>query len=181
MAMRNVAKILFAAAALVSGAVLVVVLQKQRELDRYNEALAGANYAAAAGFAGDHGRFAEAYGLELDGDVDTARVIYGDVARSDDAALRAAAFYNLGNSYMKQVGEMDIEKDADRALPLIELAKVNYRKSLALDSENWDARRNLQNALRLLPDANPRVPMEVEGRRGAVRTVTTADTEKNYP
>ena len=76
---------------------------------------------------------------------------------------------------------MDIEKDSDRAFPLIELAKMSYRKSLAVNSENWDARRNLESALILLPDANPKVPMEVQGRRGAVRTVISADSEKNFP
>lgn len=179
--MRTIARYLLTIVAVASGAGLVAALEQHWDLSRYNQALARADYAGAAGFAGDHGSFAEAYGLLLEGDVDKARVLYGDIARSDHAALRAAAFYNLGNSYMQQVRQMDIAKDADRALPLVELAKANYRKSLAIDSENWDARRNLQNALRLLPDANPRVPMEVEGRRGAVRTVTSADAEKNYP
>ncbi|MGR8918791.1 MAG: hypothetical protein ACU85V_04160 [Gammaproteobacteria bacterium] len=172
---------MLASVAMVSVAGLVMTLVQQREQDSYNEAIARADYAEAAKFGGDRGRFAEAFGRQLQGEVDDARVIYGDLGRADDAGLRAAAFYNLGNSYMKQVRELDIEADSDRAFPLIELAKMNYRKSLAIDSENWDARRNLQRALLLLPDANPRVPMEVEGRRGAVRTVTSADSEKNYP
>lgn len=181
MAMKSISKILLAFVAVASATGLVATLQQQHAERSYNRALANADYAQAAELGGDRGRFAKAYGLQQEGDINTARVIYGDIGRSDDSALRAAAFYNLGNSFMRQAESLDIDEDSDRAVPLLELAKVNYRESLAIDSENWDARRNLQRALNLLPDANPKVPMEVEGRRGAVRTVISADSEKNYP
>lgn len=181
MALTNLARYVLALVAIISGAGLFITMQQQQEQRGYNQAIASADYAAAASFAGDNGRFAEAYGLQLDGDIKNARIMYGDLGRAEDEALRAAALYNLGNSFMKQVAQMDIEAESDRAFPLIELAKSNYRKSLAINSENWAARRNLQRALLLLPDANPKVPMEVQGRQGAVRTVTSADSRKNYP
>ena len=181
MAIKSIVKYLLVFLVFASASGLVVELQQKHKQSQYNQALADADYVAAAEFGGDHGRFAEAFGQALVGEIDDARVVYGDLGRSTDTDLRAAAFYNLGNSYMKQAETMDLDKDADRAFPLIELAKMNYRKALAINSENWDARRNLQRALRLVPDANPKVPMEVQGRPGAVRTVTSADSEKNFP
>ena len=181
MALRNIARYLLVVATLVSGAGLAVTVPQQRDRSLYNAAISDSNYVGAARFGGEHGEFAAAFGRHQDGDIDNARVMYGEIGRADDASLRAAAFFNLGNSYIRQAQQLDLDADADRALPLIELAKMNYRKSLAIDNSNWDARKNLQRALLLLPDANPRVPMEVQGRRGAVRTVTSADSEKNYP
>ena len=181
MALRSVSKYLVAVLAVIGAAGLFVQIQQHMAQERYNNAIATGDYAEAAKFEGVYGQFAEAFQRELDGETDNARAIYGNLGRSGNAALQTASLYNLGNSYMKQALALDIDTDADRALPLIELAKSSYRQSLAVDSENWDARRNLQMALLLVPDANPKVPMEVQGRRGAIRTVISADTEKNYP
>jgi len=38
------------------------------------------------------------------------------------------------------------------AMPLAGLAKQAYRQSLALDSRQWDAKYNLEAAMRLLPE-----------------------------
>jgi mxaK protein len=39
-------------------------------------------------------------------------------------------------------------------LPLVELAKQNYRDLLRDDPNQWDARYNLESALRLAPDTD---------------------------
>ena len=181
MALNQALKYLFIICAVGSAAALLFELQAFVEKRNYNQAVANAEYSQAAPHLGDLGGFASAYGEQLAGNIDSARTLYGKIDRQDNPLLKARALYNLGNSYMQQVESIDIEKDSDLAFPLIELAKTSYRASLGIDSENWDARRNLEKALLLLPDSNPRVPMEVQGRRGAVRTVISADSEKNYP
>ena len=181
MALNQLVKYIFLICVIGSVILLSLELQKYSEKKRYNQAIAAKDYAKAAPLLGDLGRFANAYGEQLSGNVDTARTVYGSIGQKKDRTLKSHALYNLGNSYMQQVASIDIEKDSDLAYPLIELAKTSYRAALSLDSENWDARRNLEQALILLPDSNPRVPMEVQGRRGAVRTVISADSEKNLP
>lgn len=179
MALNQSLKYVFFAGAILSAAALLMELQSYFEKRRYNNAIVSEQYADAAPLLGEMGRFANAYGEQLAGNIEDARVLYGAIKQ--DPKLKAQALYNLGNSYMHQIENIDIEKDSDLAFPLIELAKTSYRASLGLNSENWDARRNLEKALLLLPDSNPRVPMEVQGRRGAVRTVISADSEKNLP
>ena len=181
MALNQALKYLFVIFAMTSAVALLYELQTFLEKRNYNKAVANAEYSKAAHLLGERGKFASAYGEQLAGNIDSARTLYGQIDRKDNPLLKAQALYNLGNSYMQQVESIDIEKDSDLAFPLIELAKTSYRASLGINSDNWDARRNLEKALLLLPDSNPRVPMEVQGRRGAVRTVISADSEKNYP
>ena len=71
--------------------------------------------------------------------------------------------------------------DADLASPLIELAKVSYRRLLVLDSRHWDGKYNLERALQLLPDARDEALIELDGLRGGVRTVISPDEEEKLP
>lgn len=64
--------------------------------------------------------------------------------------VQRMARYNLGNLHLRQAIKMGV---ADRqALPLIELAKIQYREVLALQPDHWDARFNLERALWLAPE-----------------------------
>ena len=155
----------------------------QRWLDRrhYNQAIAKQDYARAANFAGDAGRFAQAYALQQAGRYQDARIAYSRLEHSADAGLRAAVLYNLGNTYLEQAGGIDMHKDADRALPLIELAKSSYRELLRLDAQHWNGRYNLERALQLSPDVGEQKVMNVEGRRSPVRTINSVDPEGALP
>ena len=64
--------------------------------------------------------------------------------------LMPLAFYNRGNINLRAALEMT-EADA-RQLPLIELAKQDFRRALAIDPNLWDARYNLEVALRAVPE-----------------------------
>ena len=87
----------------------------------------------------------------------------------------------MGNTYLQQASSIDLEADADLALPLIELAKISYRAVLRIDSGHWDAKYNLERALQLLPDTGKQRLMNVGGRRRTVRTVVTPDPEEDLP
>jgi mxaK protein len=57
------------------------------------------------------------------------------------------ALFNLGNMYLRQ----GMAQEAG-ALPLFELGKQRLRDLLRADPQDWDARYNLERALRLAPE-----------------------------
>lgn len=80
--------------------------------------------------------------------LDTLSVIVGQ----GDSSLQSQSRYNLGNVYLNQAM---VEVDAghiDQAMPLLNLAKQAYRQALTLGSGFWDAKYNLELAMRLLPE-----------------------------
>lgn len=167
--------------ALVSGALLIAEIIRWSATSDYNDAVANERFADVADREDDVGLFAAAYAAQRDGGFQAARVIYAKLEHSDDEQLRAAAFYNTGNSYLQQVATINRETDEDLALPLIELAKGSYRDALRIDPEHWGARYNLERALQWLPDTRERKPVPLEGRRGTIRTILSGDTQDNLP
>ncbi len=97
------------------------------------------------------GRFATAYGLQQQGKFQETIRAYGDVA-ADDAELVDAVRFNLANLYLRRALALEGDENLDLVIPLIELAKENYRQLLRRDSQHWDAKYNLELALALLPD-----------------------------
>ena len=100
------------------------------------------------------------------GNYDTASRAYnGLMSRKpwDDTAQEAA--YELGNMYLRE-GLSRAPEGPAAFLPLVELAKQRYRDVLRRSPENWDARYNLERALRLAPEdqdlfrQSDRVPTE---------------------
>lgn len=69
-----------------------------------------------------------------------------------DRNFQAKARYNLGNLYLEQAVQQAKAMNINEALPLAGLAKQAYRQSLALNSGDWDAKYNLEVAMRLLPE-----------------------------
>lgn len=64
--------------------------------------------------------------------------------------LMADAYFNRGNINLRQALTMT-DSDA-RLIPLIELAKQDYRSALLLRPTMWDARYNLEVALRVVSE-----------------------------
>jgi len=96
--------------------------------------------------------FARALALSAVGDYRNAAKTYKMLIQDGTYELRADALYNLGNLYLREA----LQNGADaaiRSLPLIELAKQSYRDLLRDDPLDWDARYNLELALRLAPEA----------------------------
>ncbi len=69
-----------------------------------------------------------------------------------DSALQAKIRYNLGNIYLHLAVVKTEAMAVNEAMPLVALAKQAYRQALALDSQFWDAKYNLEVAMRLLPE-----------------------------
>ncbi len=171
----------FLVVALASAAWLVIEYRQWQAVQRYNLALADGVAGEAAALPGEHGRFAAAWLAHQQGEFKAARAAYSELEHAADPVLRVAAMYNLGNTYLQQAARFDPVSDADRILPLVEMAKASYRSALALDSEHWNARHNLEKALLLVPDPDPKVPMENLGQTELTKTVISADTEENLP
>ena len=152
-----------------------------RVTGHYNAAVAAGRFADAEHDLGDYGLFARAYAAHQGGAYQEARSHYSELERSHDAELRVTAQFNIANTYLEQAIGIDMKADADRALPLIELAKLSYRDVLQADSEHWDARHNLQRTLLLSPDLQRRPLMELEGLRRTIRTNITGDPDGDLP
>lgn len=181
MGVKRYLPVLCVLTALLAAAGLWRELGQGRAIAAYNLAVLQDRPAEAASLPGDAGRFAAAYAAQIDGRHQEARLIYSRLERSRHARLRVAALYNTGNTYLEQASAIDMKSDADRAVPLIELAKRSYRDALALDPAHWDARYNLERALQLLPDAYDKKVIEVDGRQSPVRTVVGGDADSPWP
>jgi mxaK protein len=72
-----------------------------------------------------------------------------------DPAARATLLYALGNAHMRQALMIFASAPMRQVAPMISMAKSEYRLSLRLDPENWDARYNYDIAAALVRDADP--------------------------
>lgn len=97
-------------------------------------------------------RLARAYYLKQKHSYDEALSILSLIMDKGDQKFQAKARYNLGNLYLEQAVQQAKAMNINEAMPLAGLAKQAYRQSLALDSGNWDAKYNLEVAMRLLPE-----------------------------
>ncbi len=81
--------------------------------------------------------------------------------RAEDA-IQVRMLYNMANARMR-AAVREIEKgNFDKAIPMISLAKSEYRSALRLDPGNWDAKYNLDVSMRLVRDLPQAVPEDEE-------------------
>jgi mxaK protein len=187
---------LFAAATLAAAALLAVqglrLVQAQRlaaAIDAASVPPAPQQSAAADELLRDaprEVRLARASALAQAGATDAAVRLYGGLiepGRLD--AVGRLALYDLGNLYLRQgLGAAAAEAAQGRpgeavAGPLVELAKQRYRDLLRADPGDWDARHNLERALRLAPEEQEAVAetdnVPVERRQVQLRGMTPGD------
>lgn len=102
-------------------------------------------------------QLAHALALERAGHVDDALDIYAEVDVLGTPALRRAARVNVANLYLARgLAAAQDEGQAQRAMVLLQLAKAGYRAALRDAPDDWNARYNLELALRVLPDMEAR-------------------------
>ncbi|MBZ8141823.1 MxaK protein [Rubrivivax gelatinosus] len=153
-------------------------LQLQRQL-RLNEAVAAAARpdAAVARDAPRELRLAHAAALARAGAFDAAFKAYsGLVEPGGGDRISRHAQYNLGNLVLRQGLATGARSEAG---PLLELAKQRYRDLLRADPQDWDARYNLERALRAAPEEEDAAPDEdnepVERRAVSLRGMKPGD------
>lgn len=74
------------------------------------------------------------------------------ILNQGDTKLQAKTRYNVGNIYLRQAIDQVESGHIDEAKTLVTLAKQSYKEALMRDSSFWDAKYNLEVAMRLLPD-----------------------------
>lgn len=95
-------------------------------------------------------RFAYAGVLNRQEKTDAALEELTGVLGEADSGLQALTFFNRGNINLREA--LKLTSSDGRQIPLVELAKQDYRSALALDSSMWNARYNLEVALRVVPE-----------------------------
>ena len=122
-------------------------------------------------------RLAQATALSRSGAFDEAFKVYSGLlepGQSDSVSRHAQ--YNLGNMYLRQALAGGTRADAG---PLVELAKQRYRDLLRAEPQDWDARYNLERALRAAPEEQESTAEEnnqpVERRSVSLRGMTPGD------
>ena len=99
----------------------------------------------------DQVRLAWANALSAGGELDAAEKLYAElINRLPEDDIGNAAEYNLGNTYLREGTNM--KNSGNRRRALLGLAKERYRDLLKRTPEDWDARYNLERALRLAPE-----------------------------
>lgn len=114
--------------------------------------------------------FARAHWLENHDPLEAIR-LYGTILQRSPKELRARVRYNLGALYLKDAARIWKKNGLSeyiRINTLLGAAKDNLRESLALDSNNWQARFNLEYAERITPPPKERPKNDFQGNKGSV-------------
>src|SRR5262249_19721694 len=119
------------------------------ELQRINTAIS-ATHVSAAEATVPQVRLAQALSLAHAGKFTAATKMYKSLLEEADD-IRVPALYDLGNMNMREALKNG-QGEAQRFMPLIELAKQSYRDALRSNPSDWDARYNLERALWLSPE-----------------------------
>lgn len=97
-------------------------------------------------------QMARAHFLIRRGRLDEAQALVPAVRASGDRWILATLHYDLANARLRMALALLDEMKIDPAVPLINLAKEGYRAAISLEPDLWDARYNLDVAMRLVRD-----------------------------
>ena len=139
--------------------------------------VAAAGNAAAPEPAQPEARVAHAIAQAREGRTDPALTTFKSLIQSERPDVRRTALYDLGNLYLREALKGGPEQ-ALRAGPLVELAKQAYRDLLREDPADWDARYNLELALRIAPEVEEQAPEELSTPPMKERSVSTVQGAK---
>lgn len=121
-------------------------------IHEWNSAICEGRAAGTSAQAPAEVQFAAASELARHGQVQAALDTYRELETSSRLQLRTDARFNSANLYFQQALAARTGADPSRSLALMELAKQSYRELLRERSDDWDARYNLERALRAAPD-----------------------------
>lgn len=126
-------------------------------------------------------QFANAYHLQQRHDFKNSVNAYASIAARPDSRLQLDIKYNLANLFFREASKMRENGADDLAMPLIELAKQNYKEILRIDDQHQDAKYNLELALFVSPDNDPAETLEERNPEHSSRALTTIQSRKSLP
>jgi mxaK protein len=84
--------------------------------------------------------------------IDEAQPFLDQAALRAGDAIRARMLYNMANTRLRAAIRQIEQGHFDKAIPLVALAKAEYRTALGLQPDYWDAKHNFDAAMRLVRD-----------------------------
>jgi len=117
--------------------------------------------------------FARAWRRAAAGDYQGAVAGYRDAANRGGGELRQDALYNSANLHLREALRLRDQDAEPQAMALLELAKQGYRDVLHADPGYWDAKYNLERALRLAPETDDDDPGDLTPPPPSERAATT--------
>lgn len=117
--------------------------------------------------------FAQAYYQAQKSNRESATALYKQVETVAQNKLKNAARYNRANSYLQRAMELDADGNKQLGMPLVEMAKDAYRIVLRSEPATWDAKYNLERALRLVPDPDDSDDTDLPPPQQSERALTT--------
>jgi mxaK protein len=171
--------LVFAALCLVAAVLAGYYAWRWQQAAQLNAAIAAAGKGDAAldASATPESVLAHALALSRQGSAEAAIKTYKALIQGERDDIKQAALYDLGNLYLRQALQ-DGAGEAPRYMPLIELSKQSYRSLLRLNSDAWDARYNLEQALRLAPEYDEVALDNAESLVPKERAITTMQGQK---
>lgn len=148
---------------------------------QFNDALATGDAARFNGRVDPRHQFAKAYDLQRQRDFKAAVKTYAAIDALTNSQLQMDIKFNLANLYFREAMRLRDIGSNDLAMPLIELAKQNYREILRVDSGHWDAKYNLELALILAPDTDPVDALEEVNPERSPRALTKMQSREPLP
>lgn len=173
---RRQIHLVFALGSAVFGALTAFEALQLAHAHRVNDAIQKAD-AEALDTTIPQARFAHAATLANSGNYDPAVTAYKELVQVDDEGLKRAALFNLGNVHLHEALLHGPENET-RWLPMIEFAKQSYRNLLRDDPAAWDARYNLEYALRLAPEVQESASTEQGPPPDSERTTSTISSSR---
>jgi mxaK protein len=84
--------------------------------------------------------------------IEEAQVLSEIMAQRGDTKVFSSLLFNLGNARLRQAVGLITNEDLSGAIPFVNLAKRDFRRVLELEPANWNAKYNLDVAMRLVRD-----------------------------
>lgn len=94
--------------------------------------------------------------------MEQAQPVLDQASFAADPGDRADLLFNMANTRLRRAYQQIDEGHFDKAISLVNLAKDEYRQALKLEPRAWDAKFNLDLAMRLVRDLPQPVPPEDE-------------------
>ena len=148
---------------------------------RFNDALITPSETSGSESDSAHRRFANAYVLQQRHEFKATVQAYAEIQAPPHSQLQMDVKYNLANLYFREALRLHKAGDQDLAMPLLELAKENYKEILRADDAYWDAKYNLELALIVAPELDPVDALGEFNPERSPRAITKIQSRESLP